>query len=385
MIRAVIGLAVISAIALWWFVPLSGEKSLAASIVEVCAEEESRSTCYEKKVPELFPKLPLSEVFGVIRDIRALDQSYQFCHVVAHKLGESAVAQDPSKWIDLIPLNPPDGLCSNGFIHGIIVGRFRNDVLDDATLTAAIPDFARACERRADWRPSGLDQAICYHGMGHLFMFITNANIKKSLETCAHTTGNSEDGFMRVCREGVFMQIYQPLEPDDFALIELLPEKPSRENFRRLCAAYAEDEDEGACLREAWPFFRAEIMKGDVAAFCAHQPNSSETDKCYESATTIVGRQLLGMPDQAVAACSAITSRYQELCFTTVAQALLEEDRTQGEKAVAFCVRAPTHIKTQCIATLAERARWIFPENSSDRTRLCEAMPAEYRSSCAEY
>ncbi len=371
-----------AALTTWWFFspPSSAQ---AAAIVAECADQE-RSKCYERVVPALFPSMSLPHIFDIIREIRRLDSSYQFCHVLAHKLGEQVVAEDPEKWIDVISLNPSGSLCSNGFIHGVIVGRFRNDVLDDVTLEKTISDFARACEPRTDWQPSGLDQAICYHGMGHLFMFITNANISKSLNVCAQIASSPTGNFMRVCREGVFMQIYQPLEPDDFALVELLPEKPTIDNYRRLCAAYDNNEDEGACLREAWPFFREEILQGDVDVFCSEQPNATETDRCYESATTIIGRQSLGNADRAADACLKVPTQFRSMCFITVAQALLEEDRTQGAAAVAFCNRAPEPTSNECVMTLASRAQWIFPEKSPEREQFCKALPSEYRAYCED-
>jgi hypothetical protein len=386
-LRILIGLlAVVCVLAAWWFTrpsPVFGQE--AERIVAECGDRADEMLCYEKEIPALFPAFPLADVFEVIRAVRRLDSSYQFCHVVAHKVGELAVAQDPMKWLDLIPLNPSDGLCSNGFIHGLIVGRFRSDSLDAEKLEKTIPDFARACEPRHDWSPSGLDQAICYHGMGHLFMFITQADMRKSLEVCARVSDSPTGNFMRVCREGVFMQIYQPLEPDDFALIDLLPEKPSRENYRRMCAFYSDGnaEDEGACLREAWPLFREEIMSGSGAVqFCAGQPNEDETTKCYETATTIIGRQSLGNVEGAASACEVMAADQRAMCFATVAQAFLEEDRAEAAKALVFCDRAPQEIAGECIATLVSRARWIFSEESEDLKRFCAAVPSEYRARC---
>lgn len=372
-IACTLGLVGVLAIVFW---PQSAALGSASELVALCKDHEGGSmACYEKEVPKLYPGKSVPEIFEIIREIRRRDPGYQFCHVLAHKLGEVTVAENPSAWIDAIPLNPPDGICSNGFIHGVIVGRFRNDALDDKTLNKTVPDFARACEPRDDWAPTGLDQAICYHGMGHLFMFITNADIGKSLEVCDAITRSPTGNFERVCREGVFMQTYQPLEPDDFALLELLPEKPTRENYRRLCASY-DDEDEGACLREAWPLFREDIVKGNVEEFCSGQPNHAEERKCYDSSLTIIGRQTIGNLDHSAAACDAVPRDWQGTCYTIVAQAILEEDRTRGEDALAFCERAPQRIADSCIATIASRSTWLFGAESPVRADFCELVAA---------
>ncbi|MBX4192236.1 hypothetical protein KW798_01995, partial [Candidatus Parcubacteria bacterium] len=121
-------------------------QTLAKQAVDECAGAKDKPSCYEKTVPALFPQYSVSEIFKVVRTVRAMDSSYQFCHVLAHKVGEAAVAADPDKWIDLMSLNPTDGLCSNGFIHGVIGGRFRAEVLDDETIAKLLPQFEMACE-----------------------------------------------------------------------------------------------------------------------------------------------------------------------------------------------------------------------------------------------
>jgi len=364
--------------------PVVKADQVAEEIIAACKTDPKSGgdQCYEKRVPDLYPDMPMRAVFDVIREIRHKDPSYQFCHVLAHKLGERIVAEDPSRWIEVMSMNPEDGLCSNGFIHGIIVGRFRDDVLDDERLRSVIPDFARACEPREDWQPTPLDQAICYHGMGHLYMFITNADYERSLETCDATTQSATGNFMRVCREGVFMQTYQPLEPDDFALIELLPEKPGVENYRRICAQFPRDEDEGACLREAWPLFRESLFEpGGAAQFCSGQPNEDEKDACYDSVFAIVGRQSLSDADKAVRVCSTVPSEEKLKCFSSVAGAILEEDRASGQGAIDFCERAGEELSPRCLRVLADRARFVFGDTPY-RTSFCALLPDDLAGRC---
>ena len=228
----------IAALCFVWFARPGSPSVLerrADAAVSTCATQSDPAACYEREVPALLPGLTVPQLFDVVRLIRQKDTAYQFCHVLAHKIGERVVAEDPDKWVDAIPYNPTDGLCSNGFIHGVIGGRFRAEVLDDATLRKFIPDFKRACEAHGDWRPSDLDRAMCYHAMGHLYDYITNADLHKALALCEETT---TEQFHRVCREGVFMQIYQPLEPDDYALIEQMPVKPTPGTVRQFCARF---------------------------------------------------------------------------------------------------------------------------------------------------
>jgi hypothetical protein len=359
--------------------PAASASAAANQMVEMCASEGDRAACYESAVPTLYPEHATAFVFDVIRAIRTKDPDYQFCHVLAHKLGERVVAEDPSNWLDAIPLNPPDGMCSNGFIHGVVGGKFRAEVLDAATIESLIPDFSVACEDRPTWRPSDLDKAICYHGMGHLYDFITDADLEKALGLCARTAGKI---FQRVCIEGVFMQIFQPLEPDDFALIARMPLTPTRQNVREFCASYGKDEFVGACLRESWPLFSREVLTGTgVGGFCSGQPNQAETEKCFEGAAAIVGRTSLGDARSAIEACGAFPSQGRNICFASIAQAALEEDRDAVEHAIALC-EASDETSASCLASLAERAGFLYGEDTARKARFCGALPSDMMRLC---
>lgn len=357
----------------------------AERLSEECSQADDPSHCYEVEVPNLYPERSTGEIFGIIRMIRKLDPNYQFCHVLSHLLGERVVAEDPAQWVDAIPLNPPDGLCSNGFIHGVIGGRFRAEVLDDATLEKFIPDFSRACEPREEWKPSALDQAICYHGVGHLYVFITDADLPKALSLCERTAKgkNPQQDFRRVCREGVFMQINQALEPDDFLLIERMAIKPTKETVRSFCARFERDEYEGACLRESWPFFREELMEGTgIEPFCSGHPNAREETACYEAVFSILGRQSLNMEDSIIRACAEVPANRRSMCYEYGAQAILEEDRVNGEGAIAFCERTPEIYKNSCLNSLARKTRFIFGDLEQMR-KFCALLPKEAREVCS--
>lgn len=364
-----------------WDDPLASVNDRARDIVKACASSADRSRCYEQHVPALLSDLPLVQIFEVVRAIRQRDDSYKFCHVLAHKLGERIVAEDPNSWIEAIPLNPSDGLCSNGFIHGVVGGRFRAEVLDDATIGAFVPDFARACAPRDGWDPSDLDRAICYHGLGHLYDFITNADLSKALDICARTT---PEQFRRVCIEGVFMQIYQPLEPDDFLMIEQMPVKPTAGTVRQFCALFRSNPAyEGACIRESWPMYEGITDGTGVASLCADQPNAEEETACYQSATAIIGRLSLGDTEKTATACTQLPNERQALCFATAAQAVLEENRDDASEAVALCAMAQPSISRTCMETLRTQAPFIFGNNRPALRAFCAALPVELRAPCA--
>ena len=378
MVAGVALLLVIAAISMF---SSRGVASGAVALVNACADSTNRTACYENTVSALYPTHSVADIFDIVREIRREDPSYQFCHVLAHKLGERVVAEDPEKWIDAIPLNPSDGLCSNGFIHGVVGGRFRSEVLDDKTIDTLVPEFGRACESRANWQPSDLDRAICYHGMGHLYDFITNADLSKALSLCSRTVPAE---MRRVCVEGVFMQIYQPLEPDDYELIAQMPIKPATTTVRAFCSRFADPMAEGACLHESWPLFRENIMRGDVQSFCSEQPDTTETDRCYEAVSSIIGRQTLGEQDHAIAACAGFPSHRRAECIAYSAQATLEENRLDAAAAIALCKRASGEDALTCLNQLVDHALFIFGNDDRSYSRFCLTLPAELRTQCRD-
>lgn len=376
--------AFVGGAALLMLQPTSEIAAEAETVVEKCATAGDKVKCYEDEVPNLYPGLGVEEIFDVVRHVRELDPEYQFCHVLGHGLGELVVAEDPRNWIDAIPFNPRDGLCSNGFIHGVIGGRFRAEVLDNETLEKHIPDFSRACEPRDNWSPSALDQAMCYHGMGHLYMFITDADLPNALSLCERTAGGggSRQDFRRVCREGVFMQIYQPLEPDDFLLIERMAVQPTKETVRKFCARYQRDEYEGACLRESWPFFREEIIDGTgIGEFCSDQPNAEEETACYQSAFAILGRMSLGDTDNILRACGEVPESQQPLCYESGAQAVLEENRDDVSVAIGLCERTPEEHRAPCLQSLVSKVNFNFAATEQAKN-FCDSLPPDMRNGC---
>jgi hypothetical protein len=189
---------------------------------------------------------------------------------------------------------------------------------------------------------------------------------------------------MRVCREGVYMQIYQPLEPDDFELVAQLEVKPTKDNYRKFCKTYSSrPEEEGACLREAWPLFRQGLLDGTEAArFCSGQPNSSEEASCYQSVSAIVGRMSLSSQSQAASACMKFPTGRQAECFSTTALTRLEEQQTNGEAAIALCNAAPEGISEECLTTLATRSSFVFSKGSEERERFCALFPDTIQPRC---
>jgi hypothetical protein len=325
-------------------------------------------------------------IFEVVRAIRTYDPEYLYCHVLAHELGEYEVSLDPSNWLDVLAKGPTDGLCSNGFAHGAVVTRFNDEDLSEEEFAAAVDDLSIACEEREGFAPTELGKAICYHGIGHVLIHMTLAKVNESLEACKVISQKSDGrDYMQVCTEGVYMQLFQPLEPEDFALVDMLPYVPTRENIKQFCSDFSKNDTQyGACWREAWPLFGQSVYEGKgISEYCGVLTPEQDREQCFVSAFTINGRHGLGTPEKMAQTCNTVDQEYQGMCFARGANAFPEENPDLVENGIAFCGLAiEDAAQDECYTFLARAASFNFHPNSPAFEKLCSTIPQAYEKLC---
>ncbi len=353
----------------------------AKQIVASCEKNPGdHAACYQAEVPNLYPKYSVAQIFGVLRDIRTLDTSYRYCHVLGHSIGERVVAEDPDRWVEDLGLTPPDGICSNGYIHGIISGRFRSEVLTDDTIQTFLPDFSRACQPSSIWSPSGFDEEECFHSMGHLLDFITDANIPKSLTLCEKAI---PAGYQKNCMEGVFMQIFHPREPDDTLLIAKLPVRPDIETYRAYCASFGSAVYVGACLRETWSMYAESLREpGGITSFCSNQPDDHEAQNCYQVAFSAIAWTNLSDPTAVARACGYAPQDMRESCLITAAKRMMGEDKLDGKSVIALCSAASADLKDDCFSGAAALSSYLFGEDADEYNTYCPLFMGANRDRC---
>ena len=204
-------------------------------IFKKCASQDYSKGCYDAEIPKLMSILSMEEAFDIARLIQKKEPKYLECHVLGHYLSERETAKDPTKWKDVVARCPAT-MCNNGCPHGALMARFGNETefLSDQQIEEIKPDLMDACEPRGAWNPAEVERSMCYHAMGHLNMYATNANIDKSVELC-NEIGVKEDGrnYVQTCTEGVLMSVYQPLGPEDVALVEAI--RPAKDTVNSFC------------------------------------------------------------------------------------------------------------------------------------------------------
>lgn len=365
------------------------EKSIGeytAAVVETCRDASHRAFCYETEIPKLLSDVSSQEIFAIIRAVREADSGYVFCHVLAHKIGEYEVAKDPENWLSVLANGPVDGLCSNGYAHGAIMARFNVAAFDETQMATALPDINRACLPRAGYEPTALQMAMCYHGLGHVFVHLTDADVPRGLAACREVTKDGPGAeFATQCVEGVYMQLFQPLEPEDTALIEKLPYAPTRSTVGNFCREQSSSEEEFAtCWREAWPLFSEEMKSAvGITAYCGELEEGEGREACFISAYTINGRHHLEDPETMAQICNEFEVDAAGSCFSRGANAFLEEDPNLIEDGVTFCARAEaSSAQDTCYTFLSDIGGYNFHSGGAYHERLCRALPTAYQTRC---
>lgn len=354
----------------------------ADRIIDICSNQNFRPSCYDKEIPKLMDYISMEDAFEVTRIVQDKDSNYSYCHVLGHELSAREVQKDPDKWKDVVS-RCPTGMCSNGCIHGVFQERFRAETFTDEQIVKLKPDLEFLCEKRNSWSPTGLEQASCYHALGHLTMYITNADIKKSITLCEEIA-KKPDGrdLSQLCFDGAFMQIFQPLEPEDFALIE--GKEVKKDELYSFCQRF-DGIKRDSCWTEGSSLFREEIAKPEgLVNFCS-KASSEGRNRCYDALIYVVTARTGLDEDKMFNYCSKLPGDIQGRCFANSASRMVEVDYRNAEKASNLCVRGEIFDKNgECFNELIIYSTFNYHPNSEPFFQLCNSLPGEWKSKCLD-
>lgn len=358
---------------------------LAQQIYTACRQEVDSWKCYERDIPKLMDEISMTDAFKVVYEVQNLDGTYQYCHTLGHALSAREVQKDPSKWKEVANMCP-SGVCSNGCIHGGFQERFRDlDLLsnmEESEQEFIIEELKSLCESKPTWNPTPIEQSSCYHAIGHLTMYLTFADTKDASDICDEVA-LKEDGrdFRSVCYDGVFMQIFQPLEDEDFALIK--GKEVTKTNLRSFCNAHS-GARRASCLSEAWPLYREELQDARyVEDFCSMQEDAHES-RCYIAITWMMTAQTGFDLEKMNEYCKGYPEIHQSRCYADVVARMLETDYRNVDRVPGFCssIENEEH-KESCNNELVRAASYNFPKGSEDAKKLCSMLASPWREQCA--
>lgn len=352
----------------------------AKEAVAKCKSAPYPPTCYEREVPRLMSKISMEDAFRVTSKVEDFDKGYGYCHVLAHTLASREVRKNPDNWKNVVG-RCPSGVCSNGCLHGALQERFRSDSLTSQQLEKYKQDFTEFCKRSSSWNPTGLEQGSCYHALGHLFMYATTANIKKSIQLCEFVTDNKQGKqYLHMCYDGIFMQLYQRLEPEDYALVE--GKVPAKEEIDKFCGQFY-GEAKNSCHTESWSLFWSGPMQPqEVVRFCGNS-NYEEIDRCYRVLIYIVTSMYQLDENKIRAFCDGFDRKRGQECISTAASRFLEVDYKNIPRALQFCkTEDDKNIKEACFQELFSYSVYNYHKNSKEHTDLCNGLPEYWKKKC---
>ena len=354
----------------------------ADRIIASCKDSTYRPGCYDHEIPKLMSRLTLEESFKVTRIVEEKDSGYPYCHVLGHLLGGIETAKDPNKWKEVADRCPKD-MCSNGCMHGVFQERFRSESLPDSSVDEASSILGGICEPKKNWNPTLLEQATCTHALGHLTMYVTKANIKKSLLICDRISPNQAGhDFRPLCYDGVFMQIFQPLEPDDFALVE--GKVPSKGEVKKFCFAFV-GEERNSCWSESWPL-AFDILKkspSEAVNFCGKLSDAESQKRCRTDIFYILAAEFNLEEKEIDDYCGKGIGEVKEQCFATAVTRFVEVDSRNINKAVNFCRTAEIFgASDACWQELSFYASYNFRRDSKDFIKLCDNITLKWKDEC---
>lgn len=358
---------------------------LAQNVLSRCKEITFKPACYDEEIPKLMNTISMEQAFEVTKLVQERDPQYLYCHVLAHKISYKETSKDVFKWKDVVA-RCPTTMCNNGCQHGAMMRRFNSETLTDDQIGEIKPDLADVCEPRGNWKPVEVERSMCYHALGHLAMYVTGARINRSVDLCKSLT-HKPDGrnYEQTCTEGVLMSVFQPLEPEDQALVKSLT--PKKEDVSGFCGKLT-GEARDACFRESWPLFLEQIQKPEgLMQFCSYTKDENERWKCTLTAMNILTVYLVigneAKLDRLQEFCTALPTPSRSWCYAGASARLLQIDPAYLPQSIEACSLPNEEIsKTSCYKSLGNMIQTTYHEGSVDRQKACLLLPESQQSAC---
>lgn len=357
--------------------------SISQEISKTCVAKNGDNECYEEEILRIAPSINMNDSFAITKEVQKINPSYAYCHVLAHKLSFLEAQRRPNDWKSIVT-QCPVYMCNYGCLHGSLVERYRGEVLDDFQIESAVIELQDVCDPRDGWKPSHLDRNMCYHALGHLSMYMTGADVSKSLKVCKDISiKKSGEDFYEVCVEGVFMTIFQGIDPDEVALVAAI--KPEPENVRSFCDKY-NGLDYEACNRESFPLFSEKIRNPDyLSTFCSYSKNEYGITKCYGTAISSITISFLENRDVQglVGYCSQIIGIRKAQCFASGATRILQNDIDSLDLATIVCDAAQQQgVGNECVQELIHFFNSAYKKDDPKINEFCKTLPNSYYQEC---
>lgn len=348
----------------------------AAQIMIGCEESPYRSTCYNELIPKYFNKVGMVDSFKLIRKVQQSDKAYGYCHLAAHEVARQAVEKNRLGWKSVLNQCPQDGMCANGCLHGALITRFigAESGMSRVEIDEAIGELEGICEPRSDWDPSPLDRGNCYHGLGHLSMYMTLGDIHESIKICNRFSEGTEGDMNALCYGGVFMQLFQPLEPEDVAMVAHID--VSRENFVDFCNQFPQGGGRTECFeRGSMLFPRATTDGPTMKHFCELSKDKQIIESCYIMVFSLVGSGSDYDTDRIKSICDTVEEVRRGDCYGLAAINMIDADSNFISRIPEICkATGDEDTESACFARIAWYVPYRFNSGTDNFDSLCDVL-----------
>ena len=347
--------------------PLPGDKEeireAAKNIAQRCRMEQA--VCWEEGVRNgLLSKYELLAVFEAIYDWDV----YFSCHAFTHFIGRAVYKKTGSIPDSYAMVNYT---CHGGAFHGVMEAFLneRKQTLDKL----GGDEIERVCKDSKSLIKKEPDMIYyeCFHGFGHAFMFVSDANLPLSLEYCDRM---NEQSFREACYGGSLMENstsstnkdHQSVwlrEDDKFYPCTILLEK-----YLRQCYFYQAN----YLLMKTHRDFK------QVFADCYGLTVSSYFDYCVMG----LGAQLASVSNEwgmqaAARVCPMGVGEARLVCLEGAIPSIFDRYGGDPGKPIEFCSLIALDLKEFCYAKVGNVAfRW-----KGDVDNICQSVP-NYVDAC---
>lgn len=278
------------------------------------------------------PKVAMDQLKKMLSNNEIANQ----CHAITHIIGNNAYL----KYKDINKaLQYYDEMCGSGYIHGIIEQRFAS-IKSDFEVYQILPTICA---------PENL--GICFHGVGHGFMWYSSDNLPKALSDCDDLQISYR---INNCYDGVFMENFEgdhDVHPTNY----INPQNPSYP-CNQLDAKYKE-----SCYFYSARYYLAlyPTKYMDGFAWCRTQENGYQLT-CIKGIGSAMMKQNLNDPNLVAGYCNKTANNDEKVyCIDGLVSYYLTNYYSLN-KGIAMCNAIMPEDRQQCLVSTENRKN-LFP------------------------
>lgn len=338
-------------------------REVAKNISEEC--RSGQASCWEDGVENrLLEKYPLASVFDAIYDW----DTYFSCHAFTHFIGRAVYRQTRSIPDSYAQVNYT---CHGGAFHGVMEAFLdeRKQTLDKLDGT----EIERICKDSKSLIKKEPDMIYfeCFHGFGHAFMFVTDANLPLSLLYCDRM---SDVPYREACYGGSLMENSTSSTNKDHRSVWI------REGDKFYPCTILEEKYLNQCYFYQANYLLMKTNRDFTQVFddCSILNNPKHVDYCLLG----LGAQLASVSNEqgmerASSVCPLARGDARQRCIEGAVPSIFDRYGGDPAKPLEFCKLIADDLKEFCFGKVGSvSTRW-----REDIDKICKDVP-NYLDAC---